>query len=90
MKLLRKDILVKPKTKVEVTNSLIYTKESVNDSDIQFFEVISIADAVTMVKVGDIIGCSWRNMTPPMIMELDGTDVKVGITDEDKIEFIYE
>lgn len=90
MKLLRNDILVKPITKVEVTNSLIYTKESVDDTDIQFFEVLQVADSVNTVKVGEIVGVSWREMTPPMLMDIGGVEMKVGITDEEKVQFVVE
>lgn len=90
MKLLRNDILVKPLTKVEVTNSLIYTKESVDETDIQFFEVLQVADSVNTVKVGEVVGVSWREMTPPMLMDIDGVEVKVGITDEEKVQFVAE
>jgi hypothetical protein len=90
MKLLRNDILVKPLTKVEVTNSTIYTKESVDDTDIQFFEVLQVAESVNAVKVGEIVGVSWREMTPPMLMDIDGVEMKVGITDEEKVQFVVE
>jgi hypothetical protein len=90
MKLLRNDILVKPLTKVEVTNSTIYTKESVDETDIQFFEVLQVAESVNVVKVGDIVGVSWREMTPPMLIDIDGVEMKVGITDEEKVQFVVE
>jgi hypothetical protein len=90
MKLLRNDILVKPLTKVEVTNSTIYTKESVDDTDIQFFEVLQVAESVNTVKVGEIVGVSWREMTPPMLMDIDGVEMKAGITDEEKVQFVVE
>jgi hypothetical protein len=90
MKLLRNDILVKPLTKVEVTNSTIYTKESVDETDVQFFEVLQVAESVNAVKVGDIVGVSWREMTPPMLMDIDGVEMKVGITDEEKVQFVVE
>lgn len=90
MQLLRNDILVKPLTKVEVTKSVIFTKESVDDTDIQFFEVLKVADSVKTVKVGEVIGVSWREMTPPMLMDVDGIEMKVGITDEEKVQFVVE
>jgi hypothetical protein len=82
--------LVKPLTKVEVTNSTIYTKESVDETDVQFFEVLQVAESVNAVKVGDIVGVSWREMTPPMLMDIDGVEMKVGITDEEKVQFVVE
>lgn len=87
-KLLRNDILVRNRKKVDVEKSVIYTKESIDDSALQYFEVLSIGPEVTQVKVGDTIVVNWKNITPPFEATFDGTIGEYGITDEDQVECV--
>jgi hypothetical protein len=86
--LLRKDILVKMIPKTTVQNSLIFTKESIDNSNLQYFSVLKVADAVVDVKVGDTILVNWKNVTPPFESMFDGSRGDYGITDETQVEAI--
>lgn len=88
--LLRKDILVRNRKKAEVQNDLIYTKESIDHSQLQYFEVLKVAPEVVLVSVGDIVVINWKNITPPFEAVFDGIRGDYGITDESQIECIVE
>ena len=88
--LMRKDILVKMKPKTAVTNSIIYTKESIDNSALQYFEVLKVSPLVRDVRVGDTVVISWKNITPPFESMFDGVRSDYGITDENQIEAIVE
>ena len=89
-KLIRKDILIKLKPECEVRRSAIYYKEDIDNNKIQHFEVLKVAKNVTLVKVGDIVGISWLNCTSQFDGIFDGNREKMGISDEDQVEFILE
>jgi hypothetical protein len=87
-KLLRNDILIRNRKKVDVEKSIIYTKESIDDSALQYFEVLAVGPKVTQVKVGDVVIVNWKNITPPFESTFNGTVGEYGITDEDQVECI--
>lgn len=89
-KLIRKDILIKLKPEHEVKKSAIYYKEDIDNNKIQHFEVLKVSDNVTLVKVGDIVGISWLNCTSQFDGMFNGVREKMGISDEDQVEFILE
>jgi len=90
IKMLNKDVVITLKPKTEVANSLIYVKESIDESDIQFFIVLAKSDNVTMFEVGDTVVCSWKRITPPFDAMFKGEKIKVGITSEDEVLGVVE
>jgi hypothetical protein len=82
--------LIKLKPKQEVQKSNIYFKEEIETSQIQFFEVLKVSPKVTLVKPGDTVGISWLNCTQQFESLFNGERTKMGISDEDQIEFILE
>jgi hypothetical protein len=84
-KLLNKDILVKLKPKAEIEQSRFILKESVDQTDLQFFTVLLKSEDVTMINVGDTVICSWLKITPPFKATFNGESVNVGITSEKEI-----
>lgn len=90
IKLLNKDILVKLKPKTEVENSPIYVKESIDESELQFFTVLAKSDQVTMFNVGDTVIISWKRITSPFKAEYKGEVSNVGISSEDEVLGVVE
>jgi hypothetical protein len=88
--LTKKSVLIKLKPKQEIQKTNIYFKEEIDSSQIQFFEVLKVSPSVTLVKVGDVVGISWLNCTQQFEAYLDGVKYKMGMSDEDQIEFILE
>lgn len=88
--LMKKSILIKLKPKQEVQQSTIYFKEEIDSSKIQFFEILKVAPQVTLVKAGDIVGIDWTNCTQQFHALFNGKKEKMGISDEDQVEFILE
>lgn len=87
LRLLKKDVLIKPKDSNEVTNSVIHVaKEDEQKEKMNFFEVLSVSDEVTMVKEGDTILLKYLQHTIPMLWN----DELCAITSEDDIDAVIE
>lgn len=87
LKLLKKDVLIKPKDINDVSNSLIHIfKEDEQKEKLNFFEVLAVSDQVTMVKEGDIVLLEFLQHTIPMLWN----DEKCAITSEDDIAAVIE
>lgn len=90
VKLLNRDVLVRLVKKTDIQKSVIYTQETIDESEYQFFEVLAVSDEVTMFGVGDTVVCSWLKITPPMSVQINGETVTVGITSQDEIVAVVE
>lgn len=90
LKPLKNDVVIVMRPKREVTSQLIFTKESIDDSDMQFFDVVRAADQCKHVKAGDVIVMSWKRITVPQEGLIDGVTKQFGITSEDEIDGIVE
>lgn len=89
-KLLNDDVLLKMIPKRDVASQLIYTKESVDDSAIQFFTVLEVAKDTKFVKKGDTVVISWKRVTNPFKGIHGGVVLTMGITSEKEIDCIVE
>lgn len=88
--LIRKDILIKLRPKRVMEKSLIYVKESTEESNLQFFDVVKIAPTVEMVSVGDVVLISWLEVTDPFPAIYDGVRGTFGISEEKMVQAIVE
>lgn len=85
IRLLKRDILIRPLDVNEYTNSIIHIKEhGQHDKELNYFEVLQISDKVTMIEVGDTILLHHLQHVPPF--DLNG--VKCTITSEDEVEAV--
>lgn len=90
VKPLRDDVLLRLKPAREVQASLIYFKEDTSNSPLQSFYVEAVGPDVKHVKVGDVVICSWKRVTVPFDLHMDGKSQKFGITSEKEIDAVVE
>lgn len=85
---LRNDVVLKLKPVHQASNSLIYFKEQIDHTSMQYFTVLRVGPDVKHVSVGDTVVCSWKRITPPFDALHDGNQCKVGITSETEIDCV--
>lgn len=90
LKPLRNDVLLSLKPAHKATESLIYFKEQLDHSSMQYFYVEAIGPEVKHVSVGDVVVCSWKRITPPFEAEREGRIAQFGITSETEIDCIVD
>lgn len=90
MKPLRDDVLLRLKPARETASSVIFYKEQTDHTSLQSFYVVACGPDVKHVKVGDVVICSWKRITPPFDAEVDGKTAKFGITSEKEIDCVVE
>lgn len=88
--MLNMDVLLTLKPKTEVEGSRFILKETIDESNLQFFTVLAKSSKVTMVNVGDTVIADWKRITPPFEAIIDGTKMNVGITAEEEILAVLE
>lgn len=87
IRLMNKDILIRPKPVSELRQSLIipiYKQEQREKANL--FEVLKVSGRVVQVKAGDVVLVPYIAHTP--IMMIDG--IRVAITDENTIMGVIE
>lgn len=90
LKMLRDDVLLSLKPVHKATDSLIYFEEQLDHTSLQYFFVETIGPDVKHVKVGDVVVCSWKRITPPFDAMREGRMAKFGITSEKEIDCIVD
>lgn len=85
---LRDDVLLKLTPQHQATESLLWFKEDINNSDVQFFTIMTAGPEVKHVKVGDLIVASWKRITTPFA--LDSTKKEYGVTSEKEIMAVID
>lgn len=87
IRLLKKDVLIRPMDINEYTDSVIHIKKDDQHTDyLNYFEVLQISDEVTLMKAGDTVLLKHLQHTPPF--ELNG--VMCAVTSEDEISAVIE
>lgn len=87
IKLLKKDILIRPMDINEYSDSAIYIKKKEQHTDkLNYFEVLQVSDKVTLMKAGDTILLDHLKHTPPF--ELN--NIKCAVTSEDDVAVVLE
>jgi len=90
VKPLRDDVLLQHKPMHQAVESVIYYKEDIDKSPLQTFIVTAVGGDVKLVKEGDLVVCSWKRITTPFDLEVNGVQKKFGITSEKEIDAILE
>jgi len=87
IRLLKKDILIRPMDVNEYTSSIIYIKKDNQHEDkLNYFEVLQVSDQVTLMKAGDTIMLEHLKHTPPFMLN----SVKCAVTSEDDVAAVIE
>lgn len=87
IRLLKKDILIRPLDVNEYTNSIIHIKkENQHEDKLNYFEVLQVSDQVTLMKTGDTIMLDHLKHTPPFVLN----NIKCAVTSEDDVAVVIE
>lgn len=87
---LRDDVVLRLKPIQKATNSVIYFTEELDHTTLQYFTVLRTGPDVKHLKTGDVVVASWKRITEPFEVEIDGVRCKVGITSEVEVDCIVE
>lgn len=83
---MKNEVLLKHIPEREIHSSLIYFKDDPSNNTVQHFKVLAVGHKCTELKIGDVVLCSWRDMTPPF--DFDGE--QVAVAPEDRIQAVVE
>ena len=87
IRLLKKDVLIKPKDINDVVKSIIHIhKEDEGKEKLNYFEVLEVSPNVTMVNKGDTVLIEHLQHTMPVIIN----DERCAVTSEDDIVAVIE
>jgi len=90
LKPINDDVLIRHIPTHTATNSTIFFKEDINQSELQAFEVVAVGPHTKFLSVGDRVVVSWKRVTEPMRLTYNGKSQQFGITSEKEVDAVIE